>query len=114
MASTTVEEVETKINELSDADRTKLLLRLNRVRPKNGPAKRRATNGTKGHVSANTIWLRDHSARYEGMHVAVKDGQFVAARPSLKELDQCLREMDIERPLRTYIPRDGELLWGGW
>lgn len=114
MAITTIEEVESKIKELSDADRTRLLGRLNRPQPKNGEGGKPPTYGRKGYVSPNTIWLRDHSAPYEGMHVAVKDGELVAARPSLKELDAFLKKIGIDRPLRTYIPRDGELLWAGW
>ena len=114
METTTIEKIEGEINELKSTDRAELIRRLNQSQPKNGDPKKAVTNGKKGYVSPNTIWLRDHSAGYEGMHVAVKNGRFVAARPTLKELDLLLKEMDIERPLRTYIPRDGELFWGGW
>jgi hypothetical protein len=72
------------------------------------------SNGKKGYVSPNTIWLRDHSAPYQGMHVAVKDGEFIGARPSLKELDLHLRDLGVDRALRAYVPREEDLFWGGW
>lgn len=71
-------------------------------------------NGKKGYLSPNTIWLRDHGHEYPGMHVAIKDGEFVAAGRTIKDADLAAKEKGVERPLLAYISGEDEEVWGGW
>ena len=33
------------------------------------------TNGGKGYVHPNTVWIKEHHTEYAGKHVALKDGK---------------------------------------
>jgi hypothetical protein len=114
MTTTTIDEFVSQINELADADRAELLRRLNEPPRKNDEPKKTKTNGKKGYVSPDTIWMRDHSHKYAGMYVAIKDGAFVAAGRTIKDADIAAREKGVDRPLLAYVNRKDEELWGGW
>jgi hypothetical protein len=114
MSTTTVEKIESQINGLSAKDRAELLRRLNNPQPKNGEPKKATKNGKRGFVSPNTIWMRENSYKYRGMHVAIKDGKFVASGRTIKEVDLAAKEKGVERPLLAYFPGENEEIWGGW
>ena len=113
MATTTVEEFVSKINELTDADRAELLRRLNQPQPKNGDSKKPATNGKKGYVSPNTIWIRDNSHRYRGQYVAIKDGKFIASGQTIKDADLAARSLGVSDPFLHYVMGEGEVAYCG-
>ena len=48
------------------------------------------------------------------MYVAIKDGEFILARRTIKEADIATRELGVERPLLAYVPGENEGVWGGW
>lgn len=114
MATTTVEEFVNKINELTDGDRTELLRRLNQPQPKKDKPKKPATNGKKGYVSPNTIWMRDRSGSYGGQYVALENGELVATGKGYPDTLANARRAGAVRPLITYVPREDEELFGGW
>lgn len=114
MTTTTIDEFVSKINELPNADRAELLRRLTEPPRKSEVKRKTKTNGKKGYVSPDTIWMRDHSHRYAGMYVAIKDGAFVAAGRTIKDADLAAREKGVDRPLLAYVPQKDEELWGGW
>ena len=58
--------------------------------------------------------MREHSHKYPGMYVAIKDGEFILARRTIKEADIATRELGVERPLLAYVPGENEVVWGGW
>jgi hypothetical protein len=111
MTTTTIDEFVSQINELPKADRAELLRRLNEPPRKKAETK---TNGKKGYVSPDTIWVRDNSHRYRGMYVAIKDGKFIAAARTIKEADQKAKSLGFNEPLLHYIPAEDEEVWGGW
>lgn len=113
MAITTVEKIESQINELAATDRAELLRRLNQPQPKNGEPKEAATNGKKGYVSPNTIWIRENSHRYRGQYVAIKDGEFVASGRTIKDADLAARELGISNPFLHYVMAEGEVAYCG-
>src|SRR6266404_612713 len=114
MASTTIEEFVTKINELTDADRSELLRRLNQTGPKNGKTKKATNNGNKGYVDPNTIWMRDRSGSYGGQYVALENGELVATGKGYPDTLANARKAGAIRPLITYVPREDEELFSGW
>lgn len=112
MTTTTIDEFVSKINELPKADRAELLRRLNEPPRKNDETK---TNGKKGYVSPDTIWMRDHSHEYPGMYVAIKDGAFIAAGRTIKEADQAAKAKGVDKPLLAYVLAEGEeAYYAGW
>ena len=113
MDATTVEELVTTINELSNSDRAELLRRLSQPQPKNGEVKNTVTNGKKGYVNPNTIWIRENSHRYRGQYVAIKDGEFIASGRTLKDADIAARSLGVTRPLLHYVMAEGEIAYCG-
>lgn len=97
---------------LTADEQKELSRRLNEPEPE--PKQRIKKNARKGSVSPNTIWMRDHSHKYPGMYVAVKDGEFVAAGRTIRDADMAAKEKGVEHPLLAYVPREDEELWGGW
>lgn len=112
--STTVDEIVIKINQLRDAERAELLHWLNDSKPKNGDPKIQTTNGKKGCVSPDTIWMRDHSVPYGGQYVALENGELVATGKGYPDTLAHARKAGAIRPLITYVPREDEELFGGW
>jgi len=72
------------------------------------------TKGGKGYVSPNTIWVRENSQKYKGMHIALKDGELIATGKTIKEADLKAKDRGVKNPLLHYIPAEGEEVWGGW
>lgn len=114
MSITTVETIESQINELTATDRAELLRRLNNPQPNVGGPKKAATNGKKGYVSPNTIWIRDHSGPYGGQYVAVENGELVATGTGYPQTLAIAIRAGAVRPMITYVPREDEQLFGGW
>lgn len=114
MSTTTIDEFVTRINDLADADRAELLRRIDRPMPVNGESKKPEVNGKKGYVSPNTIWMRDHSARYGGQYVAVENGELVATGTGYPDTLANAKRAGAVRPMITYVPREDEELFGGW
>ncbi len=94
--------------QFSDEDRDKLIRVLQEQKRKS------KSNGKKGYVSPNTIWVKEHRAEYQGNYVALKDGELVAYGKTIKEADTKAKEKGVKNPLLHYIPAEGEELWAGW
>lgn len=114
MATTTVENIESQINELTKADRAELLRRLNRLETDNGEPKKLPVNGKKGYVSPNTIWMREHAGEFGGQYVALENGELVATGKGYPDTLANARRAGAIRPLITYVPREDEVLYAGW
>lgn len=113
MAITTVEKIESQINELAEAERNELLRRLNKPMRKNREHEKPPANGKKGYVSPDTIWLRDHSHRYPGQYVAIKNGKFIASGRTIKEADLAAKALGVKDPLLHYVLAEGEVAYCG-
>jgi Family of unknown function (DUF5678) len=103
-----LDEVIEKVAQFSDEERDKLFQFLLETKQKS------KTNGGKGYVSPNTIWVRENSHKYRGMHVALKDGELIAVGKTIKEADVKAKEKGVEKPLLHYIAAEDEEVWGGW
>ena len=103
-----LDEVIEKVAQFSDEDRDKLFQFL--LEAKHKPK----TIGGKGYVSLNTIWVRENSHKYKGMHVALKDGELIAVGKTIKEADLKAKEKGVDKPLLHYIAAEDEEVWGGW
>ncbi|MGH9946699.1 MAG: DUF5678 domain-containing protein [Pyrinomonadaceae bacterium] len=110
MSTAVIDEVVETLNAMSLEERLEVFQQL-----KEPPVKTKTkTNGKKGYVSPDTIWVRENSHKYRGMHVAIKNGKLIATGRTIKEADQAARAKGIDRPLLTYIPGEDEVIWGGW
>lgn len=96
-----------KVPELTSEERRELIQLLQEEEQK---AK---TNGKKGYVSPNTIWVKEHHAEFAGKHVALKDGELIAYGDTIKEADLKSKEKGVKNPLLTYIPGDDEEVFCG-
>ncbi|CAN5216094.1 hypothetical protein BH20ACI1_BH20ACI1_13910 [soil metagenome] len=105
---TVLDEIIEKTAQISDEERDKLI----RVLQEQKNNKYR--NGKKGYVSPNTIWVRDNSHKYRGLHIALKDGELIATGKTIKEADLKAKEKGVKNPLLHYIPAEDEEVWGGW
>jgi hypothetical protein len=103
-----LDEVIEKVAQFSDEDRDKLFQFL--LETKQKPK----ANGGKGYVSPNTIWVRENSHKYRGLHIALKDGELIATGKTIKEADLKAKEKGVKNPLLHYIPAEDEEVWGGW
>jgi len=72
------------------------------------------TNGGKGYLHPNTVWIKEHHTEYAGKYVALKDGELIAFGKTIKEADLKAKEKGMKNLLLTYLPREDEELWGGW
>ena len=103
-----LDEVIEKVAQFSDEDRDKLFQFL--LETKQKPK----TNGGKGSVHPNTLWIKEHHAEYAGKHVALKDGELIAFGNTIKEADLNAKNKGVEKYLLTYLfPLDSEP-FGGW
>jgi len=76
--------------------------------------KKTKSDGKKGYVHPNTIWVKEHHAEYAGKYVALKDGELVATGRTIKEADLKAKEKGVKNPMLTYLfPLDSEP-FGGW
>jgi hypothetical protein len=103
-----LDQIVEKVPDLTSEERRDLIQLLQEEEQKS------KTNGKKGYVSPNTIWVKEHHAEYAGKHVALKDGELIAVGATIKEVDLQAKEKGIENPLLTYLfPLDREP-FGGW
>lgn len=109
MSTAVIDDVVEKMNGLSYEERRKVLQKLDP--PAQNVSK---CNGKKGYVSPDTIWMRENAHKYPGMYVAIKDGEFILARRTIREADIATKELGIDRPLLAYVPAKDEEIWGGW
>lgn len=121
MPTAIIDEIVTKANEMTDADRTELLRRLNNLVAAKMPvvkkksARKSSVNGAKRPEDPNLTWIKANGANYKGNYVALKDGKLIAYGRTIKEADQGAKEKGVQRPLLHYIMADGEVAWwGGW
>ena len=105
---TAVNELFERVVQLSDEERQEFMQLMQKEE------KNIQTNGNKGSVSPNTIWMRQNQHKYAGLHVALKDGELIATGKTIKEANVKAKEKGIEKPLLAYIPRNDEEVWGGW
>ncbi len=72
------------------------------------------TDGKKGSVHPNTIWVKEHRAEYQGKYVALEDGKLVGTGKNYPEALAEAKKNGSEKPMITYIfPLDSEP-FGGW
>ncbi len=103
-----LDEMIEKVPTLTSAERRELIQLLQEEESK---AK---TNGKKGFVHLNTIWIKENHAKYAGKHIALKDGELIAVGQTIKEVDLKAKEKGVENPMLTYLfPLDREP-FGGW
>lgn len=114
MTTTTIDEFVSKINELPKADRAELLRRLNEPPRSKTKFTAKNSNGKKGYVHPNTIWIKENKHKYAGKYVALKDGKLIALGRTIKEADQAARAKGVNDPLLHYILPADYIPWGGW
>lgn len=108
MATVLLNEIIERTAKLTDDERQKL------IRILQGKEVGAKSDDGKGYVSPNTVWVRDNSHKYKGLHVALKDGELIATGRTIKEADLKAKEMGVKNPLLHYITAEGEEIWGGW
>jgi len=115
MATKTIDEFVTKINQLPKADRDELLRRLNESPQKNAESLAIKANGKKRHVDPNITWIKENKHKYAGNYVALQDGKLIAYARTIKETDQTAKAKGVDRPLLHYILAEGEeAFYAGW
>jgi hypothetical protein len=114
MATTKVDEFVTKIEKLPKAERDELLRRLNESPPKSDEPKVSKTNGKKGYVSPDTIWVKENHAKFAGKHVALKNGKLIAVGNTMKEVVEAAKSLGVDRPRITYLFPLDHIPFGGW
>ncbi len=107
MPTTVIDEIIEKTENLTDEERSELMKLLLDQEKKNKPKK-------KGYVSPNTIWVKENSKNYRGMHIALKDGELIATGRTIKEANEKAKAKGVDKPLLHYIPAEDEEVWGGW
>ncbi len=107
METVLLDEIIEKTAKLTDDERQKLIRVLQK---KESESK---TNGVKGNIHPNTIWIKEHHAEYAGQYVALKDGELIAFGKTIKEADVKAKEKGERNTMLTYLPREDETLWGG-
>ena len=107
MSTAVIDEVVEKMNGLSHEERQEVFQKL---KP---PAQISAkTNGKKGYVSPDTIWMRDHSAPYAGKYVAVENGELFATGRGYPDTLANAKKAGAIRPLRVRRKkRRTDLVW---
>lgn len=103
-----LDEIIEKVISLKPEDRRKVIRALEEEERKT------KTNGGKGSVHPNTIWIKEHHTEYAGKHVALKDGELISFGDTIKEADVKAKKKGVEKFLLAYLPRQDEELWGGW
>lgn len=72
------------------------------------------TNGGKGFVHPNTLWVKKHRAEYAGKYVALEDGRLVGTGGNFPEASTDAKKNGSQNPMITYVfPLNGEP-FGGW
>ncbi len=103
-----LDEVIEKIAQFSDEDQDKLIRILQERKLKS------KSNGKKGSVHPNTIWVKENRAEYQGKYVALDDGKLVGTGKNYPEALAAAKQNGSEKPMITYIfPLDSEP-FGGW
>ena len=111
MSTAVIDEVVEKMNGMSYDQRNEVLQKL---KPPSRIEKAK-TNGKKGYVSPDTIWMRDHSAPYAGKYVAVENGELFATGRGYPDTLANAKKAGAIRPLIAYVARKDEENWcGGW
>ena len=108
MATAVLDEIVEKASALNNEELQELIRRLGEIKLEV------KSNGKKGYVSPNTVWIKENSHKYRGMHVAIKDGEFIASGRTIKEADQAAKAKGVENPLLHYIFPEDYVPWGGW
>ncbi len=103
-----LDEIVEKVPTLTSKERRKLIQLLQEEERKT------KTNGKKGSVHPNTIWVKEHRAEYQGKYVALEDGKLVGTGKNYPEALAEAKKNGSEKPMITYIfPLDSEP-FGGW
>ena len=71
-------------------------------------------NRKKGFVHPNTIWVKEHHAKYAGKYVALENGELVSTGKSYPDALANAKKNGVQKPMITYLPREDEELFGGW
>jgi len=103
-----VDEIIKTVISLKPEERRKVILALQEEERKT------KTNGAKGSVHPNTIWIKEHHAEYAGKHVALKDGELIAFGDTIKEADLKAKEKGVKNAMLTYLFPLDEVPFGGW
>ena len=94
--------------QLSEEDYDELIRKLQERKKKN------RKNGSKGYVSPNTIWVKEHRAEYAGKYVALEDGELVGTGKNYPEALADAKKNGAQKPAITYIFPLDEVPFGGW
>ena len=105
-----LDEIAEKVPSLTSQERQELIQLLQEEERKE------KSNGgkSKGYVSPDTIWVKEHHAEYAGNYVALKNGELIAHGKTIKEADTKAKAKGVKNPLLHYIPAEDEEVWGGW
>lgn len=119
MATTTVDELVTKISQLPRSEREELVRRLNALKTAEAAGLERKTNPPESGVPKqplhpNTIWIKENGHKYAGQYVALKDGRLIATGRTFKEADLAAKEKGVEKLLFHYVFPEDYVPWGGW
>ena len=115
MSTATVDEFLTKIKRLPKRDRDELLRRLNESRSLEGRDSPARSNGKKGYVHPNTVWINENEHKYPGKYLALKDGELIAVGNTIKEAELAANAQGVSDPLLHYVLAVGEEAYmGGW
>jgi len=108
MEAVLLDEIIEKVISLKPEERCKVIRALQEEERKT------KTNGGKGSVHPNTIWIKEHYAEYAGKHVALKDGELIAFGDTIKEADLKAKEKGVKNAMLTYLFPLDEVPFGGW
>ena len=84
-----LDEVIETVAQFSDEDRDKLIQALQEQK------QRIKSNGKKGSVHPNTIWIKEHHAEYQGKYVAVDNGKLVGTGKNFPEALAEAKKMEV-------------------
>jgi hypothetical protein len=115
MTTAVIDEIVTKVNEMTDADRAELLRRLSQPTPAKRSTRKAPKKGIIRPENPNLTWIKANSDDYKGNYVALQDGKLIAYGRTIKEADQAAKAKGVSKPFLHYIMGDDEIAWwGGW
>lgn len=117
MSNALLDEIVEKAASLSNEDRRKLIQLLHKQeleKQREEREKKPKVNNKKGYISPNTVWLKENGKKYQGLYVALKDGELIATGRTIKEADLAAKAKGFTKTLLHRIPHENEELWGGW
>ncbi len=114
--STAVEEIISRVNQLSERDRMELMRRFSESLNFEGRSKTNGKNkiAQKSNTDPNIEWIKKNKLKYAGSYVALKDGNLIAYGRTIKEADQAAKAKGISKPFLHYIFPKDYIPFAGW